>query len=170
MLANFRQQCSARLQGQVLQHVQLLVESFGSAADAGIDDLCPATRLDGVYRRRPGYAATISNRSTMARPACSGVDYGLMRVGIRHFGDHFCMRCRKLAGGAVLHKKQPRPPSIVHSPVETSSSRFASTPRTLPTPHQTSLAIPSVAVQQSSPGHAVHRGPLRRCFRCQHCR
>ena len=169
MLATFRQQCSARLLGQVLQHVQLLVESFGSAADAGIDDLCPATRLDDGYRRRPGYASTISKRSTMARPARAGVDYRLMQVGIRHVGDHF-LRCRKLAGGAVLHKKQPGPPSIAYSAVETSSSRFASTSRTLPTPHQTSVAVPSVAVRQSSPRHAVHRGPLRSCFRCQHCR
>src|SRR3984957_18099502 len=49
MLATFRQQGSARLVGQALQHVQLLVESFGSAADAGIDDLAyPLGSMTGI--------------------------------------------------------------------------------------------------------------------------
>src|SRR5229473_8561796 len=39
MLATLRQQLAARLLAQILQHVQLLVESFGSATDAGFLDL-----------------------------------------------------------------------------------------------------------------------------------
>ena len=58
MLATLRQQGSARLLGQVLQHVQLLVESFGSAADAGIDDLAhPLGSMAGIVDVR-GYAST----------------------------------------------------------------------------------------------------------------
>src|SRR6266550_84201 len=44
-----RQQLAARLLAQVLQHVQLLVESFGSATDAGFVDLAqPLVSMTGI--------------------------------------------------------------------------------------------------------------------------
>src|SRR6266566_4526945 len=49
MLATLRQQLAARLLAQVLQHVQLLVESFGSATDAGFLDLAqPLGSITGI--------------------------------------------------------------------------------------------------------------------------
>src|SRR5206468_4472418 len=49
MLATLRQQLAARLLAQVLQHVQLLVESFGSATDAGFVDLAqPLVSMTGI--------------------------------------------------------------------------------------------------------------------------
>jgi len=58
MLATLRQQLAARLLAQVLQHVQLLVESFRSATDASFLDL--ATQFDDGYSRRPRPAQGIA--------------------------------------------------------------------------------------------------------------